>query len=88
MILHATCTRTNGITTGGEITIEICTYFAFESNCFITLYRKTNKKMPLQQIESQSRTKAEELLKKHFGNLVKGDVIERLETIGDYGICR
>ena len=40
--------------------------------------------MTLQQIESQCRDKAEELLKKHFGKLVQEAAIERPETIGDY----
>lgn len=40
--------------------------------------------MTLLQIESQCRSKAEELLKKYFGNLVKEAAIERPETIGDY----
>lgn len=39
--------------------------------------------MTLQQIESQCRTKAEELLEKHFGKLVQEAAIERPETIGD-----
>lgn len=42
--------------------------------------------MTLPQIESQCRSKAEELLKKYFGNLVKEAAIERPETIGDYSL--
>jgi ryanodine receptor 2 len=42
--------------------------------------------MTLQQIESQCRSKAEELLKKYFGNLVKEAAIEQPETIGDYSL--
>lgn len=42
--------------------------------------------MTLQQIESQCRSKAEELLKKYFGNLVKEAAIERPETIDDYSL--
>lgn len=40
--------------------------------------------MTLQQIESQCRAKAEELINKHFGNLVHEAAIEQPETIGDY----
>ena len=40
--------------------------------------------MTIQQIEFQCLDKTEELLKKHFGNLVQEAVIERPETIGDY----
>ena len=40
--------------------------------------------MEFQQIESQCRTKAEELLQYYFGNLVKEVAIEQPETIGDY----
>ena len=42
--------------------------------------------MPLQQIESQCRSKAEELLKKHFGNLIQEAAIKQSETIGDYSL--
>lgn len=42
--------------------------------------------MTLQQIESQCRNKAEELLDKYFGNLVKEATIERPETIDDYSL--
>ena len=42
--------------------------------------------MPLQQIESQCRNKAEELLQKHFDKLVQEVAIERPETIGDYSL--
>lgn len=42
--------------------------------------------MTLPQIEVQCRNKAEELLKKYFGNLVKEAAIERPETIGDYSL--
>ena len=40
--------------------------------------------MTLQQIETQCRTKAEELLEKHFGKLIQEAAIERPETIDDY----
>lgn len=40
--------------------------------------------MTLQQIESQCRNKAEELLEKYFGKLVLEAAVERPETIGDY----
>ena len=40
--------------------------------------------MTIQQIESQCRNKAEELINKHFGNLIKEAAIERPETIGNY----
>lgn len=42
--------------------------------------------MEFQQIESQCRTKAEELLQYYFGNLVKEAAIEQPETIGDYSL--
>ena len=42
--------------------------------------------MPLQQIESQCFNKAEELLNKYFGNLIKEAAIERPEEIGDYSL--
>ena len=42
--------------------------------------------MTLPQIESQSRSKAEELLNKYFGKLVQEAAIERPETIGDYSL--
>lgn len=42
--------------------------------------------MTLQQIESKCLCKAEELLKKHFGNLVQEAAIERPETIGNYSL--
>ena len=42
--------------------------------------------MTLQQIESQCRNKAEELLNKHFGKLVQEAAIELPETIGDYSL--
>lgn len=42
--------------------------------------------MTLQQIESQCRNKAKELLEKHFGKLVQEAAIERPETIGDYSL--
>lgn len=40
--------------------------------------------MNLQQIETQCRDKAEELINKYFGNLIKEAAIERPETIGEY----
>lgn len=54
-------------------------------NCFVPLSPKENK-MPLQQIESQCFNKAEELLNKYFGNLIKEAAIERPEEIGDYSL--
>lgn len=42
--------------------------------------------MTLPQIESQCRSKAEELLKKYFGNFLKEAAIEQSETIGDYSL--
>lgn len=42
--------------------------------------------MTLQQIESQCDDKAEELLEKHFGNLIQEAAIERPEIIGDYSL--
>ena len=42
--------------------------------------------MEFQQIESQCRTKAEELIQYYFGNLVKEVAIEQPETIGDYSL--
>ena len=40
--------------------------------------------MTLQQIESQCRSKVEELIKKYFGNINHEAAIEQPETIGDY----
>lgn len=40
--------------------------------------------MTLQQIEYRCRNKAEELLKKYFGNFIKEAAIKQSETIGDY----
>lgn len=42
--------------------------------------------MTLQQIESQCRNKAEELLEKHFGKLIQEAAIERPENIGNYDL--
>lgn len=42
--------------------------------------------MTVQQIETQCRAKAEELLEKHFGKIIKEAAVERPETIGDYGL--
>ena len=42
------------------------------------------KAMTLQQIESQCRSKVEELIKKYFGNINHEAAIEQPETIGDY----
>lgn len=42
--------------------------------------------MTLQQIETQCRKKSDELIAKHFGNLVKEAAIERPEEIGDYSL--
>lgn len=42
--------------------------------------------MPLQKIESQCRSKAEELLNNYFGNLDKEAAIEHPEEIGDYSL--
>ena len=40
--------------------------------------------MTLQQIESQCREKADELINKYFGNFIQEAAIEKPETIGDY----
>ena len=40
--------------------------------------------MTLQQIESQCRAKADELIEKHFGNINHEASVERPETIGEY----
>ena len=42
--------------------------------------------MTLQQIETQCRNKAEELLEKYFGKLIQEAAIEQPETIGDYSL--
>ena len=42
--------------------------------------------MTLQQIESQCRSKAEELIKKYFGNINHEAAIGQPETIGDYSL--
>ena len=42
--------------------------------------------MTLQQIETQCRTKAEELIDKYFGNIIQEAAIERPEEIGDYSL--
>ena len=42
--------------------------------------------MTLQQIETQCRNKAEELLNKYFGNLIKEAAVEMPEEIGDYSL--
>ena len=42
--------------------------------------------MTTEQIEAQCRTKAEELINKYFGNLVKEAAIEKPEEIGDYSL--
>lgn len=42
--------------------------------------------MTLQEIEFQCRTKADELINKHFGRLIQEAAIERPETIGDYSL--
>lgn len=42
--------------------------------------------MTLQQIQTQCHTKAEELLNKYFGNLIKEAAIERPEEIGGYSL--
>lgn len=42
--------------------------------------------MTLQQIESQCRAKADELIAKYFGNINHEAAIERPETIGDYSL--
>lgn len=54
--------------------------------CFISLSLYSKHAMTLQQIETQCRNKAEELLAKYFGNLVKEAAIERPEEIGDYSL--
>ncbi len=45
-----------------------------------------DKQMTLQQIETQCRNKAEALINKYFGNLIKEAAIERPEEIGDYSL--
>jgi hypothetical protein len=40
--------------------------------------------MTLQQIQSQCRTKANELLEKYFGKLIQEAAVELPETIGNY----
>lgn len=42
--------------------------------------------MTLQQIETQCRNKAEELIDKYFGNIIQEAAIERPEEIGDYSL--
>lgn len=42
--------------------------------------------MTLQQIETQCRDKADELLNKYFGNLIKEAAVEMPEEIGDYSL--
>lgn len=42
--------------------------------------------MTIQQIQTQCRDKADELLNKHFGNLIHEAAIERPEEIGDYNL--
>jgi hypothetical protein len=42
--------------------------------------------MTLQQIETQCRSKAEELIMKYFGNINHEAAIEQPETIGDYSL--
>lgn len=42
--------------------------------------------MTVQQIETQCRAKAEELLEKHFGKIVQEAAVERPEAIGDYSL--
>ena len=54
-------------------------------NYFRTFVPKRNA-MPLQQIESQCRNKAEELLNKYFGKLVQEAAIEQPETIDVYSL--
>ena len=52
------------------------------------LYLCPQKKttMTLQQIETRCRTKAEELIQKHFGNINHEAAIERPEAIGEYSL--
>lgn len=40
--------------------------------------------MTLQQIDTQSRDKANELLEKHFGKLIEEAAVDQPEEIGDY----
>lgn len=42
--------------------------------------------MTLEQIETQCKSKADELINKYFGNLVKEAAIEKPEEIGDYSL--
>ena len=42
--------------------------------------------MNYQQIETQCKAKADELINKNFGNLVKESAIEKPEEIGDYSL--
>lgn len=42
--------------------------------------------MTLQQIETRCREKADELINKYFGNLIKEAAIEKPEEIGDYSL--
>lgn len=57
----------------------------FEWICFVFLSAK-DKQMTLQQIESQCRSKAEELITKYFGNINHEAALEQPETIGDYSL--
>ena len=45
-----------------------------------------NFHMSIEEIESQCRNKADELVSKYFGNLVKESAIERPEEIGNYSL--
>lgn len=56
-----------------------------ETELFRTFVPKRNT-MTLQQIESQCRSKAEELIMKYFGNINHEAATEQPETIGDYSL--
>lgn len=45
-----------------------------------------NFHMSIEEIEARCRSKADELVSKYFGNLVKEAAIERPEEIGDYSL--
>ena len=53
---------------------------------FSYLCPQNESNMTIQQIESQCRAKADELIAKYFGNINHEAAIERPETIGDYSL--
>lgn len=69
-----------------ELPSDMKDNFHFGEICFFRTFVPKRKAMTLPQIETQCRSKAEELLNKYFGNLVKEAAIERPETIGDYSL--